>query len=265
MTSSPFTLLVNSCDAFEDCWDPFFTLLDRYWPALTAPILLNTEQLDHDLGDTRLAATQVQVGHAKRLTWSECLIAALEQVTTPLVLYMQEDYFVEQPVDHVAVTQAADLMLRQPQIGHIELTHFGAGGPRRLSPFPGFSTVSPRAPYRISTQAGLWRTETLRSYIKPWESGWAFELFGTVRSWRRSDLFLALAPERPAAITYQHTGIVKGQWSAFIPELFRREAIAIDLKTRGLHVDPGALRRRVKLLRTISSQPRLAWRSLVEP
>ena len=39
-----FTVLVNSSDGFEDCWDPFFKLFDKYWPNCNAPIILNTEK-----------------------------------------------------------------------------------------------------------------------------------------------------------------------------------------------------------------------------
>ena len=40
------TLLVNSCDAYADLWQPFFTLLKRYFVPLPAEILLNTETKD---------------------------------------------------------------------------------------------------------------------------------------------------------------------------------------------------------------------------
>jgi hypothetical protein len=57
---------------------------------------------------------------------------------------------------------------------------------------------------------------------------------------------------------------VKGQWSDFIPALFEAENISVDLEKRGIHVDPGNLRRRTRLLRTILAQPKLAMRSLIE-
>lgn len=27
-----YSILVNTCDKFEDCWNPFFKLLSIYWP-----------------------------------------------------------------------------------------------------------------------------------------------------------------------------------------------------------------------------------------
>ena len=38
------TLLVNSCDAYADLWQPFFTLLKRYF----VPVLLYTSPSPRD-------------------------------------------------------------------------------------------------------------------------------------------------------------------------------------------------------------------------
>ena len=263
-TSSPFTLIVNSCDGFEDCWVPFFTLFARYWAAPKPPILLNTEHKQFTYADLDLRTSQVQRGIVRRLSWSECLDAALATVETPLVLYMQEDYFIEQPVDNAMIAVMAQRMIDDPEIDHIGLTHFGAGSPILEDPRPNLSRIGPRATYRVSTQAGLWRTQALRSYLLPWESGWMFELFGTVRAWKRNDQFLTL--DRTAtkpAIAYQHTGIVKGQWSKFVPALFDREAIKVDFGKRGFYEgESSPLERRLRLLKAITANPQVAAKSL---
>ena len=46
---SRVTLLVNSCDAYADLWQPFFTLLTRYFVPLPDEILLNTETKEFHL------------------------------------------------------------------------------------------------------------------------------------------------------------------------------------------------------------------------
>ncbi len=50
------TLLVNSCDAYADLWQPFFTLLKRYFVPLPAEILLNTETKDFAFDGLNYAA-----------------------------------------------------------------------------------------------------------------------------------------------------------------------------------------------------------------
>ena len=46
---SRVALLVNSCDAYADLWQPFFTLLTRYFVPLPDEILLNTETKEFHL------------------------------------------------------------------------------------------------------------------------------------------------------------------------------------------------------------------------
>lgn len=185
-------------------------------------------------------------------------------IETPLVLYMQEDYFIESPVDVDVISALAQQMIDDPNIKHIGLTHFGAGSPVLPDIRPMLSRTGPYATYRISTQAGLWRKDALVSYILPWESGWMFELFGTIRSWKRNELFLTLdrATTKPA-IQYQHTGIVKGQWSDFVPALFERERIKMDFSMRGFYDHSSSpLLRRLRLLRSIVSNPVAAYKSI---
>lgn len=200
-----------------------------------------------------------------RLTWSECLSAALASIDTPLVLYMQEDYFIEKPVDVEAISALAQHMIDDPSIKHIGLTHFGAGSPILPDTRSMLSRIGPRATYRVSTQAGLWRTDTLQSYLLPWESGWMFELFGTIRSWKRNELFLTVDRNLTTpAIEYQHTGIVKGQWSDFVPALFVNNSINMDFSRRGFYDNnQPALLRRLRLLKNIASNPFAACKSII--
>ena len=184
------TLLVNSSDGFEDCWGPFVHFLRHYWPDCAYSILLNTETKDWSSPSVELRTSRVGTGAAARLSWSDCLIRAIDQVATPLLLYFQEDYFIEKPVRDDVVSRAVQLMLDHPEIGHIALTRHGSVGPFAPSPYPGFSVISRNARYRISTQAALWRPDVLRSYLDPRENGWMFEILGTKRASKRDDLFL---------------------------------------------------------------------------
>ena len=45
MLKDKLTILVCSCDRYEDLWIPFFTLLRKYWGSKDVRILLNTESL----------------------------------------------------------------------------------------------------------------------------------------------------------------------------------------------------------------------------
>lgn len=264
----PVTLLVNSSDGFEDCWPIFFHFFDRYWPQFRGPILLNTETKAWPRRDPRLACSRVALGETRRLTWSECLIRALDQLNTPLVLYVQEDYFIDRPVRDVAVREAIDLMLSAPHISHIALTKHASHGPYDPSPFPGFQTIRQNARYRIATQAALWRVPALRSYLHPRENGWMFEILGTRRARRRQDTFLVadFSPERDGpALDYIHTGIIKGRWHPGMPKLFSDHGLVVDTSRRGIYIEPDPVRRKMEVIRKLATDPGHLLRQLFLP
>lgn len=259
------TLFVNSSDGFSDCWGPFFRLLDTYWPE-HGPVLLNTERKVWEDAPDYVRCSQVATGEPERLSWSECVIRGLNQVETPLVVYCQEDYFLDRRVRHETVEAAAAKMMADPSIGHIALTRHGSLPPFLPFDDPSYEKIAPRARYRISTQAALWRRDVLLSYLDPTENGWMFEILGTLRSRRRGDLFLAARYDEEAggpAIDYTHTGIIKGQWHRAMPALFTRHGIDMDFSVRGFHVPPSRLLAKIAVARKLAERPGHVVRQLL--
>ena len=80
---SRVTLLVNSCDAYADLWQPFFTLLTRYFVPLPDEILLNTETKEFHLDGVKLRCV-----HSNAPTYGERMTEALKQVKTEYTLLL---------------------------------------------------------------------------------------------------------------------------------------------------------------------------------
>ena len=260
-----YSILVNSSDGFEDCWDPFFTLLKKYWPECSAPIYLNTETKTWQHLDFDIHCTAVQGEQQRRLTWSECLIRALDQIETPLVLYFQEDYFIHQPVRPEVISAAVDNMVAHPEVKHIALTRHGSLGPYEQYPVEGLQKIRQKAKYRISTQAALWRVETLKSYLRPEENGWMFEIYGTWRAQRKQECFLCASfdSERGGpAIDYLHTGIIKGKWLPAIKPVFERHGINIEYDKRGFYQPKHPLLHKLVVAKKLLERPGYLMRQL---
>lgn len=85
---SRVTLLVNSCDAYADLWQPFFTLLTRYFVPLPDEILLNTETKEFHLDGVKLRCV-----HSNAPTYGERMTEALKQVKTEYTLLLLDDFF----------------------------------------------------------------------------------------------------------------------------------------------------------------------------
>ena len=233
-----YSVLVNSCDSFEDCWDPYFILFKKFWPKCDAKIYLNTEKKDWKINGLTINCTQVQNQYEERLNWSECLLKALDKIQTPLVLYFQEDYFIHQEVRHELIRKCSEYMIDNPDVSHIALTKHCSHGPFLEHSEEWLQVIRQNARYRICTQAGLWRVDALRSYLDPVENGWMFEIFGTWRAQKRNDIFLSAKwddSKGGPAIDYLHTGIIKGKWLQEIEEIFNKNNIIVDFSQRGVY------------------------------
>ncbi len=261
MTTPAYVILVNSSDPFEDCWEPFFRLFETFWPACEVPILLNTEQKPYTRPGLNLRATVVQHPDEPRLPWSECLIRALRQIETPLVLYFHEDYFLEAPVDAAFIDEMAARMLADPRIRHIGLTHFGSEGPFAPTDDERLWQIGPKARYRLNTQVGLWHVDTLLRYLRPEENAWMFEIFGSARARRVAETLLTTnrMVRHPrlgtGVVQYTHTGIIKGRWHPAMPALFAQHGLTIDFAQRGFFSPRPPLLRRWELLLKLAAHP----------
>ena len=78
------TMLVNSCDAYEDLWQPFFTLLKRYFAPLDMRILLNTESKDFRFEGLNIELPGKQWNHKR-----PCLVYFHDQYDHPLCIGRQ--------------------------------------------------------------------------------------------------------------------------------------------------------------------------------
>jgi hypothetical protein len=234
------TIIVNTCDSFEDCWAPFFQLFARYWPDCPYPVVLNTETKNPSFDGLDVRAARVALNSPRRLTWSECLARCLDDIATPYVLYLQEDFFLEAPVQPTYIeTFLAELRAGRADV--IRLMECGGSGPWQPSAHPMLWEVDQRAQYRITLQAVLWRKSTLRAHLRRHESPWQMEVFGSARARRQKDRVLCVnrhlfhGPGKEI-FPYQPTGVVKGQWERHIVEpLFAKHGIAMDYSRRGFY------------------------------
>lgn len=235
-----FCLLVSSCDAYEDCWQPFFTLLAKFWQTHGHTIFLNTETKAFAFEHLDIRCPRVELSCRGPLPWSERLLRCLEVIPYDVVLYMQEDYFLNDVVDVRMIEDLADLMQRS-DISHISLDH--QLRPGRPSPYPLLSVMDRDSEYLVSTQAGLWNVSALRSSLRRHETVWAFEWYGTRRARRRGDVFFYVNGEYERAhgkkvVPYTPTGVIHGRWlRRVVEDLFRAHGICVDYSVRGFY-DP---------------------------
>jgi hypothetical protein len=240
------TVLVNSTDTFNDCWPPFFQLFKRFWPSCPCQVVLNTETREYADTELSVVCSKTQAADpagSARLPWSDCLIRCLDMVTTPLVLYLQEDYFLNGPVDQPFVAQCVDVMLEH-NVPHVRLMELDLRARyQQTNLHPLLWQIDQRANYRVSLQAGLWSVVALKDLLRSGESAWTFERHGSVRAMAKPEVFLCQNLDHfnrrgVYPVPYQPTGIVRGKWYApAVIDLFATHGISVDYAERGFYQD----------------------------
>lgn len=236
-----YSILINTCDKFEDCWNPFFKLWSLYWKNCNGKIYLNTEYKDYSYPRINIVPVKGCATHnipkGQRATWSQCLKWALEMMDTDIVLYMQEDYFLKDTVKNEIVEQYVKLMEENSDIQCIHLTDQAVLADQ-ATPYPHLNKVNPIQRYRVSCQAALWRKQELLDILREYESAWEFEEFGSQRSSIMNHTYLCVDRtyvqlDKFEIIPYIFTGIVQGCWYDPVVELFKKHQIEVDYTIRG--------------------------------
>lgn len=218
------TILISSFDGYSACWGPVCHGFSKYWPDCPYPIHLmtNTKDFPHD------RVRVLKCGGERN--WSRCMLYALDRVTTPYVMYFQEDYWINEPVETAKVVSYVDLMERHG-LNYIRLL----SKPLPDADFahdPRLGVLAEDAPYRTSLQITFWRKSVLQELLRPGESPWQFELEGTKRSRKYGDTFLGVKlhgqDEYYHGIRYVCTAVNAGKWSTMARPYAEREGLSVD-------------------------------------
>lgn len=262
-----YSILINTCDKFEDCWNPFFKLFQTYWPNCSGEIYLNTEFKAYAYPGLRINATKACQGKqfkGKYATWSQCLKWALEQINTDIVLYMQEDYFLTAPVKNSVVEYYAQWLSEHPEISCIHLTDQGIPVTSEYGS-ENLSYGDPNHYSYLSCQASLWHKKDLEKLIREEETAWNFEWWGSRRAQYSGMKFLAINPiwleQEGPIIPYLFTGVIGGRWIPDVVDLFKKHDIPMDYSRRGFYArEKKSITKRIKSKWSIYRR----WKSILE-
>ena len=215
------TVLVASCDKYADLLRPFSVLWKKFWPDCPFETVLVTESQPAE----ELCFDQI-VACGPGGSWASRLVQALDSVSTPYVLMLCDDYFLESPVD------TALILKRLSQIQTFDAVNL------RLIPNPkigqrrddGLMEYPKNTAYCISTLAGFWNKEFLQNLARPVASIWEFERYGSFSLEKETRPILAARRREFPFVDAVH----KGCWEPFGVKVCQENGIEIDFSKRGL-------------------------------
>ena len=112
--------------------------------------------------------------------WASNLKRTLEHVSTPYVLYLQEDYWIEKQVDTAALANVLAEM-RKRNAGYARIVPVPPPD-QKAEAETGLGACSAANRYRVTLQAAFWKKNFLEKLLFDGESGLDFEHKGCKRS-----------------------------------------------------------------------------------
>ncbi|MEG1061752.1 MAG: hypothetical protein RSD08_04850 [Oscillospiraceae bacterium] len=228
------TVLVCSCDAYEDTWYPFFKIFKAEWPNCPFKIILNTECKKYEYEGLDIRTLNLyQQGDS--VSWGQRMIDHLNSIESEFVLVMLDDFFLCRPVDEEKIMTCINWLESDKRIASFS---FYKSSVKNIDDgkYPGFERRKHFGEYKLNCQAAVWRTETLKKYLRNHESPWLWEIAGNMRSYRTADKFYAIKPHVLSPIDYNGPGfgVFRGKWTrSYVEDLFKKHDIDIDFSQRG--------------------------------
>ncbi|MBQ9861544.1 MAG: hypothetical protein IJO75_04720 [Clostridia bacterium] len=227
------TLLLNTCDSYSDCWEPFFKLLTVQWKNFDMNVVINTESKRYTYEGLNIKMSNC------RASWGKRLITALDSIDSKYILFCLEDFLLESPVAVEEVEKCYEYMEQNPDIACFCFYPTEDQNNMRSQKYVGFEQRPQSGEYRLNCQIALWNREKLRSYIRPHENPWEWELYGSRRSSRYNAEFYSICNDAPKVFDYKNGGALRrGRWwMEMVLPLDKQYGFNIDYSKRGTFED----------------------------
>lgn len=228
------TILVSSCDKYEDLWEPFFYLLHKNWKELEQyPIVLNTETKKFSMEGLNIQCLQLY-SKGEKVSWGKRLIDTLKEINSEYILFFLDDYFITDVVDNNKVMESIKLFEKDTEAAVFYLIPT-EGGIENES-LGNFLLLKNDATWKLNTSIGIWKKKYLMSYIMEHESPWAWEQYGSIRARNYKQHFYTWKSAIPVIFNFAVEwggAIHRGKWTPYAIQLCKDNNISIDFSIRG--------------------------------
>lgn len=160
------SLIVCSCDKYEEIWNPFFVLLNKYWSTFPKPCFLLTE--------TKKCSIDNVVTLNSKGNWSDRLLYSLKHVTQEYAILFLDDFFLMDYVNELEIKRLLGIMADNKDIAVFYFKHSSPQNSNKLE-YGSYIKMDSHKKYSINFQVGLWRIDALKEIMHPNKNPWEIE------------------------------------------------------------------------------------------
>lgn len=159
-------IVVSSCDAFQECWEPFIYSINKYWADCPWDVYMisNYKSIESD------KVNFILVGEDKG--WASNLKKAISQIDADYIMYLQEDYFLEVKVNTIEINTHF-VYCKENNIDYLRL--FGPFFDDLAIEGTTYAYSPKSKRYRLCLRNAIWDKKSLDSILIEGNTGWQFE------------------------------------------------------------------------------------------
>jgi hypothetical protein len=201
--------MLNSCDAYSDLWENFFSQLKLNFPVVKEMnVYINSESIDFFDNDMKV----INVHPSQKHPWSDRLRYCVSKITEEFVISIPEECIIESVVALDQFNQALEILNNDLNTAVVQLVKIpGKKTKNKIGPF-----IQREYDFRnlISQQASIWRTSKYYEYIKLNETPWEYEVLSSARGPIGNDTFYCIDDNEKEVFDYNYGVLVtRGYWA----------------------------------------------------
>ena len=233
--SRNLTIIVNTCDAYSDVLSLFFAAFNEYWPDCEFPVVINTEANSYHGSPAITHNFKSKEGSDQ---WGARLRSTLQSIDSEFVIMLYDDFILEAPVDVLGLKSAVRLLLEDDSssVVYINQTFLPVVDSDADQQF---ISVVDYSDYILNSAPGVWRREDLLKYTGPNDNPWAWEVFGSYRTYGNGKYFFTPRTNVNDIYPYNYTrggAIYRGKWvKEVVADKIPKYSLDIDTSIRGFY------------------------------
>jgi hypothetical protein len=216
-----FTILIGTCDKYSFLWNNFTTIFNRYWDS---SIVVDKYFLSETTNTNIDGFNWFTPGN---IAYSDCLKYALDNIKTPYVLWLQDDYFLRKMIFEEKFIEYMNFI----ENNNVDRFCFNRYKPhcnyytleRTNTPFYKMNQYSN---YTISMQSSIWNVNFFKSCLieNGKENPWEFEVNGSIRlnNSKTHNIYYELAND-----SWYLEGMKKGKFTNDYYDILQKEKLII--------------------------------------
>ena len=232
------SIVVCSCDKYDDLWYPYFEIFKNQWSDCRYPIILNTESKTYSHEGLDIKCLKLYTPEeVPDIPWSDRMIETLKHVDTEYVLVTLDDHFLISSVESAKFEEAFDIIKTHKRVSALSFIAY-VPADKKTKWLGNFGRWSMNDYFRINLDTAIWRKKALLRNLKKGENAWEFELNATERAlWDFTEYYRYKQGAEPILDVSFHLrrgyGLIRGKWCWHNPELFAQFNIPMDFSIRG--------------------------------